>query len=193
MPRATGPEAEAKRQAREALKAVAQHKARGEKDAEAKVEKAETVAKTLDTEIFDPGVRDGATLSEVVEAQRVKNRHAIALETLYMIGFQGVMPTFTQKVDKASGKTVTVVVKRPIMDDDLRTRAQREFTDRVMGRASQAERVEEDRGDTHLNNASRARANLAEFEELTNEFNDEFNDGIDDGDAAGPATGDIPE
>lgn len=191
MPRATGPEAEAKRKAAQAVKAAAKQSSRGEKDAEAKAEKAQAVANTLEAEVFDPGVREGATLNEAVEAQRAKNRHVMALETLFAIGYQGMMPTFTQQFDKAAGKNVTVVVRRPIMDDDIRLKAQKEYSDRVMGRASQADKVDEDRGEAHLRNASNARANLSDMDDLTNEFNTDFDD--DDGSAATPAAGDIPE
>lgn len=108
------------------------------------------------------------TMDEAVRSQRDKGRHLMVLESLYKIAFEGVLPVVVTTNHPVTDEPVTAIVDEPIHDVEIRLKAASEYANRIMGRPSASDKVEEQTSTQHLDRTKQAKQTL---DDMTNEIN----------------------
>lgn len=128
------------------------------------------------------------SMDEAVRSQREKGRHLMVLESLYKIAFEGVLPVVVTTNHPVDDSPVTAIVDEPIHDVEIRLKAASEYANRIMGRPSASDKVEEQTSTQHLDRTKQAKLTL---DDMTHEINNTTR-GNGGGTASAPA-GDLSE
>lgn len=161
------------------------------KDAEHALElakQAKKLGQTLRAWRMPDDFLQAKTLEDAIREQRAAGRHQMVLETLYKIGFEGVMPIVVTIDHPLENRPVYAVVDEPLEDVDQRIKAMKEYADRVLGRPTASDKVEEQTSTQHLNRTKQAKMTL---DDITNEINNTAR--ANNGGTAASADGDVSE